>query len=255
MDKYWVWFSRINKIGVSTKLKLLKKYNTPEKIWNAKEEELNSIVTKENSKILMDNQYRENLDIYIEYMQSNNIKMMNIYDDIYPKKLLNIYDPPVVLFAKGNLKALNDLAVAIIGSRNCSNYGENIAKRFAYNLSKANINVISGLARGIDTYAHIGTIKAKGKTIAVLGNGLDYVYPMENTKLYNEIIENNGVILSEYIIGTKPEKINFPARNRIISALSDGVLVVEASKNSGTTITVDFALEHGKNIYAIPRKD
>lgn len=125
----------------------------------------------------------------------------------------------------------------------------------AYNLSENNINIISGLAVGIDTYAHIGTIKqgsTGGKTIAIIGNGIDDIYPKENKHLANAIIESNGTIISEYIMGTKPEKMNFPARNRIISALSDGVLVIEAKKKSGTLITVDFALEQGKDVYAIP---
>ena len=112
--------------------------------------------------------------------------------------------------------------------------------------------MISGLARGIDSYAHQGAIKAKGKTIAVLGSGLDIIYPPENAKLYKEIIMNNGAIITEYPLGSKPEKYHFPERNRIISGLSDGVLVVEAKKKSGTMITVDFALEQGREVYAIP---
>ena len=119
-------------------------------------------------------------------------------------------------------------------------------------MSLNNINVISGLARGIDSCAHKGTLKANGKTIAVVGCGLDRVYPTENETLFNEIIKNNGAIISEYIIGTKPLAKNFPRRNRIISGLSDGVIVVEARKKSGTLITVDFALEQVKNVYAIP---
>ena len=187
-------------------------------------------------------------------MKQNNIKMITIKDEIYPSKLRNIYDPPVVLYVRGNEKILNNPSIAIIGSRRCSNYGKQVAKQFAYNLSKHNINVVSGLAKGIDADAHVGAIKAKKPTIAVVGSGLDIVYPKENVTICQEIIKTGGAIISEYIVGTKPEKIYFPARNRIISGLSSGILVVEAGRKSGTLITVDFALEQGKNIYAIPRK-
>ena len=187
-------------------------------------------------------------------MQKHEIKMITIFDEKYPQNLRNIYDPPVVLYIRGNENIINEFSIAIIGSRVCSNYGKQVAKQFAYNLSKYNINIVSGLAKGIDTYAHVGTIQAKKTTIAVIGSGLDIIYPEENKQLYEEIIKNNGAIISEYIVGTKPEKLNFPKRNRIISGLSKGILVVEANKKSGTFITVDFALEQGKNIYAIPRQ-
>ncbi len=123
---------------------------------------------------------------------------------------------------------------------------------FSFNLAKDDICIVSGMARGIDSFAHEAALNAKGKTIAVLGNGVDVIYPKENKILYEKIFRNNGLIISEYPMGTKPCKQNFPARNRIISGLSDGVLVIEARKNSGTNITVDFALEQGKEIFVIP---
>ena len=247
MNKYWIWFSRINKIGAKTQNKLLEKYHNPEEIWNLTKKELQGILD-ENQK------NRINLEKYAEYMQKHEIKMITIFDEKYPQNLRNIYDPPVVLYIRGNENIINEFSIAIIGSRICSNYGKQVAKQFAYNLSKYNINIVSGLAKGIDTYAHVGTIQAKKTTIAVIGSGLDIIYPEENKQLYEEIIKNNGAIISEYIVGTKPEKLNFPERNRIISGLSKGILVVEANKKSGTFITVDFALEQGKNIYAIPRQ-
>ena len=129
-----------------------------------------------------------------------------------------------------------------------------MAKKFGYELSKKGINIISGLARGIDTYSHIGSLMANGKTIAVLGSGLDKIYPAENKKLCKAIIEKGGAIITEFPIGTKPEKTNFPIRNRIISGLSDGILVIEAKERSGTIITVGYGLEQGKEIFVIPRK-
>ena len=254
MNNYWI--SRIFKIGARTQKDLLEKYDTPQKIWelDRKELEQNSYLTEEQIKIILDNKYRKNLKLYSAYMEKNNIKMITIKDEEYPKKLLNLYDPPSVIYVLGDEGILNNPALAIIGSRKCSEYGKIIAKQFAYNISKQNINIISGLANGIDTYAHLGTNCAQKTTIAIIGSGLDVIYPQENEKLARNIVENGGAIVSEYIVGTRPEKMNFPARNRIISGLSDGVLVVEAHQKSGTFITVDFALEQGKNVYAIPRK-
>lgn len=230
MNKYWIWFSRTNKIGAKAQNELLKKYKKPEIIWNLGEEELIKNFTKEQVKEILNIEYRKNIPAYIEYMEKNNIKAITIDDEMYPNKLRNIYDSPVVLYVKGNEKILDNRSIAIIGSRSCSKYGQQIAKQFAYNLAKNNINIIAGLAKGIDTFAHIGAIKAKKPTIAVLGNGVDIVYPKENEEVYKQIVKSNGTIISEYVIGTKPEKLNFPARNRIISALSDGVLVVEAAR-------------------------
>ena len=152
----------------------------------------------------------------------------------------------------GNKKILNDKSIAIIGCRECSIYGKEVANKLAYELSNNKINIISGMAKGIDSYAHIGALKAEGKTIAVLGTGLDVIYPKENIALYSKIIELGGTIISEYVVGTKADRMNFPARNRIISGLSDGIIVVEAKKKSGTLITVDFALEQGKDIFVVP---
>ena len=178
---------------------------------------------------------------------------ININSKYYPERLRNIDDAPKELYCLGNLELLNyKNNIAMIGSRNCSSYGERAAKDFAYNLAKEDICIVSGLAKGIDSFSHIGALNAKGKTIAVLGSGLDNIYPKENIKLVEEIIKNNGLVISEYPLGTKPLKYHFPARNRIISGLSDSVLVVEARRNSGTNITVDFALEQGKDVFVIP---
>ena len=235
-------------------MKLLQEYILPQVIWNLEKEDLLKIegIGEETANEILNPIYKKNIDNYIEYMKKYNIDIITILDEEYPENLRNIYDPPICIFIKGNKKILNNIGISIIGCRQCSNYGMNMAKHISCGLAKYNINIISGMAKGIDSYAHIGAIMAKGITIAVLGCGLDIIYPRENIKLYNDILENNGAIISEYIIGTKPEKMNFPARNRIVSALSDGVLVVEARKRSGTLITVDFALEQGKDVYAIP---
>lgn len=180
------------------------------------------------------------------------IKTINQGDENYPEKLTHIYSRPQTLYVLGNEKILNTKSIAIIGCRKASGYGLENAFKFGYELAKKDICIISGFARGVDTYSHKGAIYAKGKTIAVLGCGLDIVYPPENVELYKQILMNGGAIITEYPLGSKPEKYHFPARNRIISGLSDGVLVVEAKERSGTLITVDYALEQGKNVYAIP---
>ena len=194
----------------------------------------------------------------MNYLEKNEIQVITIKDKAYPNKLKMIYDNPFILYAKGNISIINNKSIAIIGCRQATQYGKKISEKLSYDLSVNNINIISGLAVGIDTHAHIGTIKnynsvyARGKAIAVIGNGIDNIYPNQNQKLANNIIESDGIILSEYIIGTKPEKNNFPERNRLISGLSDGVVVVESKKKGGSLITVEFALEQGKDIYAIP---
>lgn len=230
---YWIWLSKLN---VNNKKELLDKYKTPECIWHASK----------------DAKDKEILKRYLDYMQKHEISLINIYDKEYPQKLKHISNPPVVIYIKGNKDILNDKGIGVIGCRLCSEYGKITASHISYDLAKNNICVISGLARGIDTYAHMGALAGKGKTIAVVGNGLDTVYPRENEALFNKIIETGGAIVSEYVVGTKPEQKNFPARNRIISGLSEGIAVIEARDRSGTFITVDFALEQGKNIYAVP---
>ena len=186
-------------------------------------------------------------------MQKNNIDVVNIQDKEYPQMLKEIYSPPISLYIKGDKNILNNNSIAIIGCREASEYGKKASKYFSYNLAKKGINIVSGLAKGIDSYSHIGAICANGKTIAVIGNGLDTIYPKENKNLEENIIKSGGAILSEYPLGTKPEKMNFPARNRIISGLSKAVVVIEAKEKSGTLITVDFALEQGRDVYVVPR--
>ena len=253
-DIYWIWFSRIEGISYKEKYNLICKYKTPEVIWNLiKKGLISKSELKENTiNELTNKKYMENLENYLKYMKKYNIRILTVNDIEYPQKLKQIYDPPVVLYYKGDLSIIKDPSIAIVGCRKCSSYGIKIASEFSSLIAQHNINIISGLAKGIDSYSHIGCLKINGKTIAVIGNGLDSIYPSENRELAKAILEKNGLILSEYIVGTKPLKKNFPARNRIISGLSDGILVVEAKLKSGTLITVDLGLEQGKNVYAIP---
>lgn len=170
----------------------------------------------------------------------------------YPEKLQHIYAPPAKLYLLGDETILDKPSIAIIGCRQASDYGKKVAFRFAYELAKKGIIVISGLARGIDTCGHLGAVKANGQTIAVLGSGFGHIYPAENKGLCREIIQKGGTILTEYAPECKPEKMHFPARNRLISGLANGVLVVEAKEKSGTLTTVDYALDQGKEVFVIP---
>lgn len=251
---FWIWFSRLRGIKCVKKNRMLEVLGTPRNIWKLDEKELKKIEWLSQTELneLLDKKYRENLERYDKYLEENCINIVSVFDKQYPEKLKNIYDKPVVLYCKGNLNLLNCEGISIVGCRNCSEYGKQVARKLGFDVAKQNKCVISGLAIGIDKYAHIGALKAGGSTIAVIGNGLDNVYPYENMKLCERIVENNGLIVTEYIIGTKPDKLNFPERNRIISALSEGIVVVEAKEKSGALITVDFGLEHGKEIFAVP---
>lgn len=182
------------------------------------------------------------------------MQIIKIEDNNYPKKLRNIENPPKQLYVLGNEKLLNEFNLAIIGCRKYSEYGKKIAKDLSFKLAKKGINIISGMAKGIDSFAHMSCIVAGGKTIAVLGGGFDNIYPKENIELFKEIIRTGGAVVTEYSPNIKPLSNNFPLRNRIISGLSDGVIVIEANKQSGTLITVEYALEQGKEIFAVPRK-
>lgn len=249
---YWIWLSIVN-LNSATIKECLRLY-PKQKIWDYEEEKLNKFFTKEEKTRILDKKYKQNLDKYLQYINKNKIEIVTINDKEYPNKLKKIEDSPIVLYLIGNKKLLNTKSIAVVGSRKCSEYGKEMSQAFSYLLAKNNFTVISGLALGIDTYAHKGAIMTKGTTIAVIGTGVDLIYPKENENLMHKIIEENGLIISEYPLGTKPNAINFPKRNRIISALSDGVLVIEAKEKSGALITVDFALDQGKEVYVMPRK-
>lgn len=236
----WLWFLSLERISVKKKWQGLQAGWNPQKMYERErvakpKEEFEALWLAEAT-----------------YMMEHQIGMITCLDQEYPEKLKQIYDPPLVLFYRGDKSLLQRFAIAVIGCREASLYGRKVAFQMAYDLAKQHTVIISGMAKGIDGVSHAGALHAEGKTIAVLGSGVDYPYPFENRALYQEILLKGGLILSEYRVGTKPIAIHFPQRNRLISALSDGVLVVEAKQKSGTMITVDFALEQGKNVYVIP---
>ncbi|KAF2956550.1 DNA-processing protein DprA [Marinitoga sp. 38H-ov] len=189
------------------------------------------------------------IEKFYNNLKEKNIKVITYFDDEYPNKLRNIFNPPLVLYAIGNSELLKKDSVGIVGSRKCSEYGKNIAYFFSKILSEKYI-ITSGMAYGIDTYAHKGSLK--NGTIAVLGCGIDIPYPKSNYDLYYQIIKNNGCIVSEYAPGTPVQPFRFPERNRIIVGLSKSIIVIEAAKKSGSLITAKLALESGIDVYAVP---
>lgn len=192
------------------------------------------------------------LDEMKEKLYNNSIQYICIDDEDYPENLKHIYNPPNILFYRGDISVVNNINLAMIGSRKATSYGINCAKNLSKRLSDEGINIISGLAIGIDSYSHLGCMSGKSKTIGVLASSVDNPLPKQNIKLANKILEEGGLLLSEYYIEDKIYPSNFSNRNRIISGISDGVIVVEAGEKSGALITVEYALNQGKNVFSIP---
>jgi len=192
-----------------------------------------------------------NLEGLLTGIQKQGIQVITWDDPIYPRRLKDIDQPPPVLYMRGTIKMEDEWSVSIVGTRRATAYGRQIAEELAAYLSRNGITVVSGLARGIDSFAHQATIRAGGRTLAVLGSGVDRIYPPEHVRLAEEIVEN-GALLSDYPLGTPPDSINFPPRNRIISGLSLATVVVEAGETSGAIITATFAVEQGRDVFAVP---
>lgn len=228
-------------------------FGSPEKVWFASEKELQAI-PKLPSQIITDLlQKRDCLDPLQEQKKLADKGIRTVFSDepSYPPLLREIYDPPKVLYIRGDSAVLQKPMTAIVGARKASVYGTAVAEKIAADLSGAGLCVVSGMARGIDSAAHRGALAAGAPTVAVLGCGVDVVYPPENKKLMADIIKS-GAVISEFPPGTSPQPGNFPQRNRVISGLSLGVLVIEAAEKSGSLITADFALEQGRDVFAVP---
>ncbi len=194
---------------------------------------------------------KKSLESQLKKLKKLNAEIITYWDKEYPSLLKKIYDPPLILYIKGKFSEKDDYSIAAVGTRNPTNYGKIQTERFISELSKQGITIVSGLARGIDSIAHQTALKNGGRTIAIIGSGLDVIYPPENKNLFNKISEN-GVIISEFQLGTKPDAPNFPRRNRIISGISLGVIVFETAINGGAMQTARFALDQNREIFAIP---
>lgn len=248
----------IDRIGPGKIKTLLQKFGSTGKILSASEPEL--IGTDSINKLLAQriinslkckNKIEEETKNELERINDLNIKITSLWDEDYPELLKNIYDPPLLLYYKGTISELDNFTIAIVGTRNPTNYGKLQTRIIASELVSQNITIVSGLARGIDSIAHSAALKSNGRTIAVIGSGLNKIYPPENEKLFEEISEN-GVIFSEYKLDTQPDAGNFPQRNRIISGLSLGTIVIESGIPGGALQTAQFALDQNREVFAIP---
>lgn len=251
----WYWLCNLPGIGYKKMTDLLSFYGSARAIYEAerKQDELILIGSLNKNDRVMLGRKVESEKIQADYQElvRRGISFYSIDDEEYPLRLKNIYDPPYGIYVLGRLPEEHSLTIGIVGARNCSNYGKEVASYFARHLAGAGVQIISGLARGIDGYGHEGALAANGYTLGILGSGVDYCYPKEHIDLYR-MMEQKGGLLSEYGLGVVPKAGNFPRRNRLISAMCDGLLVVEAKERSGSLITVDQALEQGKDIFAVP---
>jgi DNA processing protein len=249
---YWFALKSVPYVGNVTFLRLLSRFGTPERALKASFRELSEVkgVSPKAAASIAGHDYAGLARSESEKVQALGVEVIDILSHRYPRLLMEIPDPPPYFYLKGELSG-SETAVAMVGSRRATQYGLCTATRLARDLALQGITVVSGMARGIDTAAHWGALKAGGRSVAVLGCGIDLVYPPENGTLYQALTEK-GALISEFPMGTAPLAENFPRRNRIISALSRGVLVVEAGEGSGSLITAHCALEQGREVFAVP---
>ena len=250
---YLLWLISLKGVSDKIALTLHNSYGSYEKVYNLSSQELfkDADITPALKDALSDKSLEKAREILNE-CEEKGIEILSYFDAEYPRRLKQISNPPAILYVKGVLPDIdNSMTVAVVGSRSPSLYGTQTAQKLAYEMAKAGIIIISGMARGIDSAAHRSALRAEEKTIAVLGCGVDVVYPAENSEL-KQLIENNGAVISEFPPGTSPLPQHFPSRNRIISGLSCGTLVVEGKATSGSTITARLALDQGREVYCVP---
>jgi DNA processing protein len=250
--RYWVGFNIVRGVGPTRLRALLDHFGDIERAWHAPSGELRRAgLDRRSLENLLAGRAALDLDHEVEKVAAAGAQVLTWESPTYPSLLLEIPAPPPVLYVKGTLTEEDGWAVAIVGTRRASAYGKEVARRLARTLARSGITIVSGLARGIDAEAHQAALEAGGRTIAVLGCGIDRAYPPEHRKLASEIVES-GALVSDYSLGTEPEGKNFPPRNRIISGLSLGVLIPEAGMGSGALITADYAAEQGRDVFAVP---
>ena len=251
--KYWVWLSEVKGLTNRSKLLLLDHFGTPENVYYADEDEYRLVPGIElRQTALLAEKSTEQADRILGACSRLGLRLLTMQDADYPLRLRSIFEPPVLVYVKGNLPVIDEeVTLAMVGTRKATPYGVEAAEKIAYGLCKQGAIVISGAAAGIDSASHRGALRAGGKTVAVLGCGVDVVYPAGNEWLYRDIAAS-GALVSEYPPGSAAEAWHFPARNRIISGLSLGTIVVEAPEKSGALITAGTALEQGRDVFAVP---
>ncbi len=245
-----LFISRIPRLNTSERLILLERFSTIGDLVNLNHQGLEQLLCKKLTGMIYNPlQYQLETDTVLDDIEHSDIEVIHYMDSSYPPLLREIYDPPFLLYKKGGALDNTFPSIAVVGTRLASSGAFEAAYNLGLEMAALNINLVSGLAAGIDKAAHAGAVKGRGITVAVLGNGIDYIYPKENTDLGHKILEQGGIILSEYSPGTAPLRYNFPARNRIISGLSRSVVVVEAPEKSGALITAEFALDQGRDVF------
>lgn len=249
----WLRISLTRGIGRSKFRTLISYFDSPTEIFSKSQKELTSIVGIDEStaKLILEAAVKTDVSQQLELLEKHKVKIITSKDSRYPQNLKYSSFAAPLLFVKGELKKEDKFSISVVGSRQITSYGKLACTRICSELAKMGVTIVSGMAQGIDSEAHSSALKAGGRTIAVLGNGLDFCYPAANKNLMSEIIEN-GAVISEYPMGIKPLKGNFPERNSIIAGMSLGVLVVEASKDSGSLITAACCIEDNRNVYAVP---
>ena len=251
---YYLGFSLVSGIGPKTLGSLLKHFKTAKKAWNASLKELRDAGLGElTTQKFLKSKSEFNFAEFKRKLKLQKIDYITIVDKEYPPLLKQIPNPPILLFIKGNKLLLRSSQIlAIVGTRKMTNYGAEVTEKFAFELASAGFRIVSGMALGVDGQAHSATLEARGKTIAVLGNGVDLPFPASNQNLYHRILEKRGAIISEFPPGEPPNKGTFPSRNRIIAGISQGVLVTEGAEDSGSLITANLGLEYGRKVFAVP---
>jgi len=254
MIRDWVELNMTPGIGPRAAAKLLERFGSAEAVYNATRTELEQLrLAPEAVDTIIARDLRFKAEAEIASVRKLGGEILLLDDGVYPSSLREIYDPPIVLYVKGAWsECLDQPCIGVVGSRKCSTYGQNSALMLARDLAQRGLTVVSGFARGIDAAAHRGALEAAGRTIAVLGTGIDEVYPRDHRKLADEILASGGALVSQFPLGTPPVSENFPFRNRIISGLSLGIVVVEAAENSGSLITARLAMEQNREVFAVP---
>jgi DNA processing protein len=250
--RYWVGFNKVPGIGAARLRALLDYFGDLETAWRASAHDLRQAgLDRRSVTNLLREREKLDLDAEVARLQRAQIGVLTWDDPDYPSNLAQVYNAPPLLYVRGRIEKRDEWAVAVVGTRRASVYGKEAARMLGRDLAQAGVTVVSGLAKGIDTIGHRSCLDAGGRTIAIMGCGLDEIYPPENGRLAAEIVER-GALVSEYALGTRPDARNFPPRNRIISGLSLGTVVVEADRGSGALITADFAAEQGREVFAVP---
>jgi len=251
--RYWIALSMLSDIGPVRAKRLLSAFGTPEKVFDAGLADLLAIesIGRHSANSIKKFSSWKDVENQAKLCEQKGITALSFESPAYPEMLREIEDAPLILYMKGNIIPQDRYAISVVGSRKLTDYGASVADNFAGNLASMGFTIISGMARGVDSLSHRAALKAGGRTIAVLGSGVDVPYPPENKALMEKIIES-GSVISEFPPGTLPDKENFPRRNRIISGLSLGVLVVEATSDSGALITARYATDQGREVFAIP---